>query len=94
MNFTGALAECCKYGLKLASVEIKEELECLLEMAKGRKFANRDIFKNKLINACSRVEINWQSLGVWDERRQRLRPYLWLVRQQKAVLRQFHVDPK
>jgi hypothetical protein len=35
LNFTGALAECCKYGLKLASVETKEELDCLLEMNKG-----------------------------------------------------------
>lgn len=31
-TFAGALEECCSYGLKLLSVESKNELDCLFEM--------------------------------------------------------------
>ncbi|XP_059482368.1 macrophage mannose receptor 1-like [Neocloeon triangulifer] len=34
LNPTEALAECCKYGLKLLSVESKEELDCLVDTIK------------------------------------------------------------
>jgi len=31
-SISAANAECCKYGMKLLSVETKEEFDCLMEM--------------------------------------------------------------
>jgi len=34
-TISAANAECCKYGMKLLSVETKEEFDCLMEMNRG-----------------------------------------------------------
>jgi hypothetical protein len=37
-NLTEAYSTCCKYGMKLLSIESREELECILEMANSINF--------------------------------------------------------
>jgi hypothetical protein len=37
-TFAGALEECCKYGLKLLSVESANELSCIFEMNQSCTF--------------------------------------------------------
>jgi len=39
-TFIGALEECCKYGLKLLSVESQEEFDCIFDMNKGFSYNN------------------------------------------------------
>jgi hypothetical protein len=34
-NLTEAYSTCCKYGMKLLSIESREELECIVEMSDG-----------------------------------------------------------
>jgi len=39
-SFTGAYAECCKYGMSLLSIESVEEIQCIEEMNNGTSFLN------------------------------------------------------
>jgi hypothetical protein len=42
------MAECCKYGLELLSIDSQKELECIAEMNNCERKFNTEIARKKL----------------------------------------------